>query len=848
MPTTDSTQPHVFLSYASADRDRVLALVAALERGGVPAWLDRSGIPGGANYGPEIVTAIRDSGALVLCCSAAAFASRNVRQEVALAWKHERAILPLLLEPAAIPDELAYWLEAAQWVELLDRPEREWLPEVLVALRRLGIVTGPPREPATTPGAPSPVGLPTPLTDLLGRDVEVREIGDLLAIHRLVTLTGPGGVGKTRLAIEVARAAAPAFPDGVGFVDLSPVRDPGLVLPTIARAHGVWDAGTDPLTDTLATAIGDRHVLHVLDNLEQVLEAAQAIAVLLSRCPRLAMLVTSRAPLAVRGEHVVPVEPLAVPDARLTTALAEIAAAPAVALFVARAAEARPGFALTTENAGVVAAICARLEGLPLAIELAASRVKLLPLDRLLARLDQALPTLTGGARDLPDRQRTLRDAIAWSYDLLPAEEQALFGRLGVFAGGWTLDAAEAIRDPDGTARVFDGLASLVDKSLVRLDHGGAEPRFGMLETIREFAVERLAASGDEDAARDRHAAWVLDLAARNLGELRDGPNSPLLHLFAGEHAILRAALSWLERTARGDDLLRLTRALYGFWYFFGFLREGLDGLARALALATAAADALRAPALLQSGLFAHFLGEVDAAERWLTEGAELARRLRDPELEAESLLNMGILAEDRGEHDRAETLFREVLEWYQATGWHWSRASTIYHLGIQAFARGESSAAVAMWEEAATIGRERGYDNVVAWSLNSFGLAAADRGEAREAATALRQSLAIGKSPQHRHDRAALLGSVAVLAASRGMPEAAVRLLGAIQAEQVATGQRFTYPERQVFERTEERLRAALGEVDYARALAEGRVFKPDALWAEVEVVLAGEPVATPV
>ncbi len=245
--------PHVFVSYASTDHARVLPLVAALERAGMPVWLDQTGIPGGANYGPEIVAAIRACGALLVCCSAAAFASRNVRQEVALAWKHERPILPLLLERAAIPDDLAYWLEAAQWIEVLDRPEDAWLPEVVRSLRRLGAAVDPPL-PAPPAGA-EPVGsvrLPTPLTALLGRETEVREVVDLLGAHRLVTLTGPGGVGKTRLAIEAARTAAPAFPDGVVFVDLSPLREPALVLPAIAQALDVREAPGLPLDRTLA--------------------------------------------------------------------------------------------------------------------------------------------------------------------------------------------------------------------------------------------------------------------------------------------------------------------------------------------------------------------------------------------------------------------------------------------------------------------------------------------------------------------------------------------------------------------------------------------------------------------
>ena len=427
--------PHIFVSYASADHARVAPLASVLERAGVSVWLDRTGIPGGVNYGPEIVAAIKASAAVVLCCSAAAFASRNVRQEVALAWAHERPILPLFLERVAVPDDLAYWLEAAQWIEVLDRPADDWLEDVRRALGRIGVSGAlPPPVPPTGANGAGPVRLPTPLTALLGRDAEEGQIVERLGSHRLVTLTGPGGVGKTRLAIDAARAAASSFPDGVGFVDLSPLRDPALVLPAIAQALEVREVPGMPLDRALAAAIGERRLLLVLDNLEQVVEAASGIAGLLTACPRLAVLATSRVLLGVRGESVLPVEPLPIPSDG--EAMAVIAASPAVELFVTRAREARPGFAPDAADLAAVAAICRRLDGLPLAIELAAARTKLLPPAALLARLEQTLPTLSGGPRDLPDRQRTMASTIAWSHDLLrPKNRSSSGGSLSSWAG-----------------------------------------------------------------------------------------------------------------------------------------------------------------------------------------------------------------------------------------------------------------------------------------------------------------------------------------------------------------------------------------------------------------------------
>ncbi|MGH2532943.1 MAG: ATP-binding protein [Thermomicrobiales bacterium] len=680
---------------------------------------------------------------------------------------------------------------------------------------------------------PPPVSLPLPPTPFVGREDEIATVATLLIEPslRLLTLTGPGGVGKTRLAIEVAARAGGAFPDGVCFVDLTPLRDASLVLPAIAQSLGMRTSGNQALAERLAGSIGNKCLLLVLDNVEQVAASAPAIADVLAVCPRLTVLATSREPLRIRAERECFVAPLPLPDVDCLPPMEEIAENPAVGLFVERAKTTHRGFDLTAENARAVAEIVARVDGLPLAIELAAARVKILPPAALLARLEQRLPLLTGGARDLPIRQQAMRSTIDWSYDLLSPTEQQVFRQLAIFAGGFRFDAAEAVAGGTSNvgAAVFNALGVLVEKNLVQpLTVDEDEPRFGMLETIREYGFERLILANEETATGQRHAAWCLNLAERGEPELMGPDQAAWFSRLEIEHDNLRASLRWAIALHDGELAARLGGALRRFWNLRGHSDEGRRWLEHALALNDTLPPAVRAKALLAVGVIAYRQGDYERATT-LTQALELYRSLDDTAGVAAALCNLGLVAQAQGEYERATALAEESLALYRAIGDQNRVGNQLENLGLLAYDQGDYEHAGTMLDEALALARALGNQHSAAFSLNNLALVAHAQGDYSRAATLQEEALDLWRMLGNKDGLARCFENLARIAAGRNQQQRVVRLFGAAEALRIQIGA----PGRRIDRDFNARLildaRAQLGDETFGETWQSGRTMSLD-------------------
>jgi predicted ATPase/class 3 adenylate cyclase len=625
-----------------------------------------------------------------------------------------------------------------------------------------------------------PNNLPLQPTPFIGREHEVGEVVDLLSRSdvRLLTLTGPGGTGKTRLALQVAADLLDAFADGVFVVLLAPIANPNVMPSAIATALGIREEGGRSLQDRLIDHVAAKQLLLVLDNVEHLLEAAPFIGNLLSHGPGLKVLATSRVPLRLQAEREYPVPPLGLPRRHPPPSLEQLSQYEAVRLFIERAQAVKPDFAVDNENAPAVAEICHRLDGLPLAIELAAARVRTLPPQALLARLEQRLPLLTGGPRDAPERQRTLRNTIAWSYDLLSEDEQSLFRRLAVFAGGMTLDAAEAVVNPTGDLDVLSGVEGLIEHSLLRQDRGVAgEPRFTMLETIREFGGERLGERDHVQEMRVRHALYFAALAEQADAEGRGPEGAAWIERSQLELPNIRAALSWAE-SSEGDLVLglRIASALRLFWTFRA-MAEGRDWLERLLARGGDVPTAVRAKASLEFGYLLAFAPDYPRAARLLAESQALYAELQDTLGLTHVTFIRGLLAVQEGDSDRAEALLTQALAAFTERGMTPWQATSRFWLSNVAVQRHDYDQARALLEEALQLQERTGWGSGKALILLNLSWVASLQDDLDRAEDIGREALVLGWESSDLLTVVQELEQLAAIAAKRGDGHRAARL-----------------------------------------------------------------------
>jgi predicted ATPase/transcriptional regulator with XRE-family HTH domain len=616
--------------------------------------------------------------------------------------------------------------------------------------------------------------LPSAPAALIGRSHELREITGLLRSGqvRLLTVTGAGGVGKTRLALAAGEDLAGDVDGRVAFVPLAPLSDPALVLPTIAQTLGLSEAGDIAVQQLLVECLRDNAWLLVLDNVEHVLDASSDVAELLAACPRLMIIATSRAPLRVRAEHEYPLRPLALPEMSYIPSLDEVAGASSVQLFLERARTAVPDFDLTQTNYVAVAAICRRLDGLPLALELVAARMRFLSPAELLARLDHVLPLLVGGSRDLPQRQQTMQAAIGWSYDLLHQQERALFRRLSIFAGGWTLEAAEAVTAWDEVSRekVLSLLASLVEQSLavVETDQNGST-RYRMLEPVRQFAAERVEPY-EAIQLSDQHLAWNLALAQRGAQELR-GPHQQLwLDRLEHEHDNLRTALGWAQHEpGRNQAGLQLATALWRFWETRGYLTEARRWLAHALAANEDAPATLRAEGLNAAGNLARDQGDHVQAVAFYEESLALCREIGNVYGMARALNNLGNTMQDEARYREATLSYYEALAMFRTLGQEWDIANALNNLGIALGFCGDYDQATRLLEEAIALRERIGDTSYRARSLDALGVVMQKQGKLDRAASLHEESLALRRQLGDSRGIAISLNNLGQVARYRG-------------------------------------------------------------------------------
>jgi len=838
----------LFISYAHADSPFVDRLEADLQQQGFDPWVDRQRLKGGQRWRRELQEAVKRAQVLLIVLSPDAIASENVQIEYDYVLELGNVVIPLYYRQCEVPMEL----RAIQWIDFRHSYE-QGISALLDTLHRhqqravtsdssgqsspgdLGDQRSQPAQHEQAQAGQAPFNnLPAQLTPLIGREQESQAACALARQTgvRLITLTGTGGIGKTRLALHIAGELLADFADGVALVALAPITDPDLVVPAIVHAFSLREVADHSLSEQLKAFLHEKHLLLVLDNFEQVVAAAPLLSELLEACSHLKMLVTSRAVLNVRGEHPFPVPPLAVPNLGLLPDLENLSQAPAVALFLERASVVKPQFELTQANAASIAELCVRLEGLPLAIELAAARIKMFPPQALLARLTQGLQFLSGGARDLPARQQTLSNTIKWSYDLLEQEAQSVFRLLSVFEGGCTLEAAEAVCQGAGAASldVVNALSTLLDNSLLQQsEQQAAEPRFLMLETVREFGLERLRAAGEEEQTRRLHAQYYAqqdEVAVSRLG--------PVLGELTQEFPNARAALRWAAERREITLGLQLATFFGRLMYIHGQRREASAWLEEMLAQDANAGEqeaplSLRIAALNEAGAIATDMGHAEQATALAQEVLQLAKRSADPVGISVALGNLGRLAQERGETEQAAAYFEESYAQARKFGASDELYLALINLAEIARLQGDLVRARALLEEVLSAARTRGFTFGIANTLTLLGHLAREQQEYPLARARYRESLELYRTLGNPTYIAWCLEGVAALLYAEHRYEPAIRLCAAATTLRLKEQSPMPPAEQQHFDQIVKAARAALGEATSAEAWASGLALSQD-------------------